>query len=429
MKRLSDRRGLIAWALYDWATTPFSTLIITFVFPAYFGRAVIGDEVAGQSVWGYAIGFSGLIVALFGPLLGAIADTGGSRKPWLLVFTLIFGLGTALLWFVQPGAAFVGIALACIIVANVSFEFSMIFNNAMLPDIVPRDRVGRWSGWAWALGFAGGLTALAIALLVFIQAETPPFGLDADQAENVRIVGPFIAVWLILFGWPLFVFTPDRASRSVSTRAAISQGLRRWRHTMGKLPGNRNMVLFLLAHMLYTDALVAVFAFGGIYAAGAFDMTLPQVLGFGILLNVAAGAGAFAFAWIDDLLGSRRTILIALVGLIIGSAIAVLTANEALFWMAGLIIGIFVGPAQAASRSLMARIAPHEEKAEYFGLLALSGKATAFVGPALVGLVTAITASQRIGLASLIVFLIAGLALLRGVRETAGASAGREEGA
>lgn len=402
-----------AWALFDWANSPFTTLIITFVFPAYFATAIVGDEVRGQAIWGYAIGTSGIVVAVLSPLLGAIADVGGRRKPWIMGFTVLCIVATALLWFASPSVASVPLAVACVVIANLGFEFGTTFNNAMLPDIVSKDRLGRLSGWAWGLGYAGGLAALALALVVFIQPAIPPFGLDREQAEQVRIVGPLVAIWFGLFVWPLFVFTPDRPGSSLAVGAAIREGLRTLRNTLKELRASRQLPLFLLAHMLYADGLTTLFAFGGIYVSGTFSMSLAEVIVFGVVLNVAAGLGAFLFGWVDDWIGSRRTAVLALVGLTLASVAAVSVETRPWLWLAGCFLGLFVGPVQAASRSLMARLSPPDQQVAYFGLFALSGKATAFVGPVVVAIVTDAAGSQRLGLATIIAFLIAGLVLLQ----------------
>jgi len=414
----AGNRALFAWALFDWASTPFATLIVTFVFPAYFARAVVGDEVRGQALWGYAIGSAGLAIAVLSPLLGAIADAGGRRKPWLLAFSSLCIVACALLWFVQPDRAFVGLAIVLAAIANVSYTSATVFNNALLPDLVPEERVGRLSGWAWGLGYSGGLAALVLALFVFMQHEFT--WLDRARAEHVRIVGPLVAVWFVLFMWPLFVWTPDRAGSGLDLAAAIRKGLATLKISLGRLAVHKNILQFLVAQMLYADALVSIFAFGGIYAAGAFGMTLAQVTAFGILLNVTAGLGAFAFAWVDDWIGSRRTILIALGGLIVTASLAVLVHDRMWFWIVGAALGLFVGPAQAAGRSFMARLAPKGQETEFFGLFALSNRATAFLGPVLVGTVTAASGSQRVGLASIIVLFIAGAILLLRVSEPRG---------
>jgi UMF1 family MFS transporter len=408
-------RALVAWALYDWASTPFATLIVTFVFPAYFARAVVGDEVRGQALWGYVIAIAGLAIAVLSPVLGAIADAGGRRKPWQLAFSALCIVACALLWFVQPDRAFVGLAIFLVVVANISYVSATVFNNAILPDLVPEERVGRLSGWAWGLGYTGGLAALLLVLFVFMQHEFS--WLDRTRLEQVRIAGPLVAVWFVLFMWPLFVWTPDRESSGLDIVAAIRGGLATLKVSLGRLAAQKNILRFLIAQMLYADALVAIFAIGGIYAAGAFGMTIAEVTGFAILLNVTAGLGAFAFAWVDDWIGSRRTILIALAGLIVTSSMAVLVHDRMWFWIVGAALGLFVGPAQAAGRSLMARLAPKGQETEFFGLFALSSRATAFLGPALVGMLTSVSGSQRVGLASLLILFVAGAALLLRVSE------------
>ncbi len=416
-KVTSDRRGQASWALYDWANSPFTTLIVTFVFPAYFGAAIVGDETRGQELWGLAIGASGIVIAVLGPILGAVADSVGRRKPWLIGFGVLCAVGSGMLWFATPSAETVAWALAWVVVANLGFEFGNIFYNAMLPSIVGQDRLGRLSGWGWGLGYFGGLSALVLALQAFVQADRPWLALDTDAAEHVRIVGPLVGLWLIAFGWPLVAFTREQGRASGLPAGDAMAAIRRIGHTLRELAGFGAVARFLVAHMLYADGLATVFAFGGIYAAGVFDMTLEEVIAFGIALNVTAGLGAFGFGWVDDALGSRTTIIAALVGLLATGTAVLLAEDRTTFWIAGSALGIFVGPAQAASRSLMARLAPPERDAEFFGLMALSGKATAFVGPLLVSAVTAVSDSQRLGLSTVMAFFLAGLLLMLTVPE------------
>ena len=409
--------GVVGWALYDWANSPFTTLIVTFVFSVYFSLGIVGDEIRGTQLWGNAVSISALIIAVLAPILGAIADAGGPRKPWLLGFTALCVVGSALLWGAGPEERFIAWALIWFVIANVGFEFGVVFNNAMLPDLVPQARLGRWSGWAWGLGYIGGLAAIVVALVAFVQADQPLFGLDKETQEHVRIVGPLAAVWLLIFAVPLFLWTPDRPRTGTALAHQISGGLRSLSSTLSHLRSQGNIVRFLIARMLYTDGLITVFAMGGLFAAGTFGMEIEQVLIFGIVLNLTAGLGAAGFGWIDDWIGAKRTLLISVTGLLITAGGAVFAPTATLFWIFGSALGVFVGPAQAASRSLMARLSPAAHRTEFFGVYALTGKATAFMGPALVASITAATNSQRWGLSITLVFFLVGGVLLLGVRE------------
>jgi UMF1 family MFS transporter len=410
-----NKKGLAAWCLYDWANSAFPTVITTFVFAAYFAKGVAADEVTGTSQWGYALSLSGLAIALAAPVLGAIADQSGRRKPWIALFTLVAALASAALWQVTPEARSVTLALTLVAVANFAFEMGMVFYNAMLPDLAPKARIGRWSGWAWGLGYAGGLVCLALVLVGFVQAEAPWFGLDKEGAEHLRATGPFVGLWMAVFAVPLLLFTPDRKATALSMAAAMRQGLAALAATLRNLKHYRDAAWFLAARMIYTDGLNTLFAFGGIYAAGTFGMDFQELILFGIAMNVTAGLGAVAFSWADDKLGAKWTITVAVIALIgLGSAVLVVE-GKTLFWIFGVPLGLFVGPAQAASRSMMARLAPAELRTEFFGLYALSGKATAFLGPALVALVTDMFQSQRAGMATVVVFFLVGVLMLRKV--------------
>ena len=413
----ASRLGQVSWALYDLASAAFSVVIITFVYATYFTKGIAADDVRGTAEWGWAMSASGIAIAVISPVLGAIADVGGRRKPWLFAWTLVAVVGCCLLWFGRPAPE---VALKILVVAgltNLAFEIAGVFYNAMLPEIVSRDYIGRLSGWSWGLGYAGGLVCLTIVLFGFIQADPPPFGLDRSEAQDVRICGPLVGAWLALFSVPLFLFTPDRPSTAVPAAEAVRRGLAQLKRTFAHIGRYREIGRFLIARMIYTDGLNTLFAFGGIYAAGTFGMAMAEVIKFGILLNVTAGLGALAFAWIDDWLGAKRTILIALVGLLGAGTAAVIATDPLAFWIAGGVLGIFVGPTQAASRSLMARLAPAEVRTEMFGLYALTGKITAYIGPFLLGTVTFWTGSQRLGIATILVFFVIGGILLWPLKE------------
>jgi UMF1 family MFS transporter len=401
-------RALFSWALYDWANSGFAALVQTFVFAAYFARAVAENETLGTALWGNMMGMAGLVIGLGGPLLGAVADRTGRRKPWLAVFTGLCVAATGLLWFVRPDPAWAWPALLLAGAGTVGSEYAMIFYNAMLPGLADRKRIGRWSGWGWGLGYAGGLALLVIALYGLVQ---PPgwFGVASTDALNVRAVMPLTALWYLVFCLPLFVFTPDAARTRTPLKRAVAEGAAQLRRSLRDLRGHKSIALFLLARMFYNDGLTTMFAFGGIYAAAAFGMDSGEVIVFGIGLNVTAGLGAASFAWLDDRLGPRLTIILSLVGLTVPGAAILVVESKALFWIFGLSLGIFVGPVQASSRSWLAHAAPAEVRTEMFGLMALSGKLTSFLGPFLVGWLTLATGSQRLGMSAVVGLFILGL--------------------
>ncbi len=409
----TSRLGLAAWALYDLANSAFPTVIVTFVFAAYFAKAVAPDETRGTELWGMAMAISGLAVALLAPIFGAIADRGGPRKPWLGSFTLLCLASGAGLWFVTPDQGAIALALILAGLANAAFEFGQVFYNSMLPDLASPAKLGRISGWCWGLGYVGGLICLALTLVLFVQPNPPLFGLDKVSQEQIRIVGPFVALWFLAFAWPLFFFTPDRPRKAKAPGNAVTESLGELWHTLKGLRQRPWIVRFLIARLLYIDGLATLFAFGGLYAAGTFGMSVEEILGFGILLNVTAGLGAFLFGWLDDRIGAKPTVEISLVCLILLGGAILLVEGALWFWILGAAIGIFVGPVQASSRSLMARLAPAEQMTQMFGLFALSGKVTAFLGPGLVSLLTAVSGSQRVGMSVIIVLFLLGLLILR----------------
>ncbi|MEZ5936275.1 MAG: MFS transporter, partial [Alphaproteobacteria bacterium] len=395
-------RGQVAWALYDWANSAFSAVIVTFVFATYFSQGIAADPITGTAEWGHALTVSALLAAVLGPTLGAIADAGGRRKPWILFFTWLCVIATALLWYAAPSPDFVLYTLVLIVIANLGLDMAGVFYNAMLHDLAPPERIGRLSGWAWGLGYFGGLACLVIALFALVQTDTPLFGLDKETAEHVRATGPLVAVWLAVFSLPLFFLTSDRPNEGVPIVQVVRLGLGQLWQTVSHIRRYRTVGRFLLARMIYIDGLNTLFAFGGIYAAGTFGMELADVITFGILLNVTGGIGAFGFAWLDDLLGPKRVILIALVGLMLCGLAAVVTTSVTVFWIVGGLLGLFVGPTQAASRTLMSKLAPPEQQTEMFGLYALSGKVTAFLGPLVLATVTELAGNQRAGMATIL---------------------------
>ena len=412
-----DKRALVSWCLYDWANSAFPTVIITFVFATYFTGSVALDKVTGTAYWGYTMSLSALAVAIVAPIFGAIADNSGRRKPWLGFFTALCILASCVLWFVEPDPSFALMALVTAGLANFAFEMGMVFYNAMLPGLARQCHLGRVSGWGWGLGYFGGLFCLALTLVGLVQPETPWFGLEKETAEHVRAAALLVAIWYAVFSVPLFLFTPDRTARNISFLNAMKKGLAELRAIFTQMRQNSNMLRFLIARMIYTDGLNTLFAFGGIYAAGSFGMELNEIIIFAIGMNVTAGLGAAAFGWVDDWIGPKKVLMIALAGLtVLGTALLIVQTKTG-FMTFGLPLGLFVGPAQAASRSMMARLAPPELITEMFGLYAFSGKATAFLGPALLGAVSSAFDSQRAGMATILIFLALGMFLLKNVGE------------
>ena len=405
-------RALWSWALYDWANSAFFTIILTFVFARYFSQGVVGDDVAGTEYWGNIVGITGIVIALGAPVLGAVADRSGRRKPWLIGFTLLCVVACAMLWFVRPGMDDFWWAVVWVSLGILGAEFAFIFYNTMLPELASPEKLGRWSGWGWGLGYVGGVVCLVVALFGFVEAEPGFLGLNHDEAENVRATFVLVAIWYLVFALPLFFFTPDQPASGLSARQALRAGLGQLRQSLAQAREYSHILRFLVARMLYTDGLATVFTFGGVYAAGTFGMSQTEVLQFGIALNVTAGVGALGFAWVDDAIGGRKTIFLSLIGLS-ATATAILLAESVLwFWIFGMALGIFVGPLQAASRSHLARAAPEHLRNQMFGLFTFSGKATAFAGPLLVGAVTAATGSQRWGMSTILVFFAVGFLLM-----------------
>jgi UMF1 family MFS transporter len=413
------RSAVVGWCLYDWANSAFPAVISTFVFAAYFTQGVAATETEGTFLWGNAMAVAAVGIALFSPALGAIADRGGRRKPWLGFFTLVCVLATAALWTVRPDPDDVTRALVLVVIATLGFEFATVFYNAMLPSVASPQTMGRVSGIGWGAGYAGGLVCLVVALFGLVQVDPPPFGLDPATAEPVRATVLLVALWFAVFCLPTFLLVPedDVVGEREPIGQAVKGGLRQLWSTVRGLDPRSPVARYLLAHMLYADGLTTLFTFGGIYAAGTFGMDFSEIIVFGIALNLTAGIGAVAFGWIDDWMGPKRAILWALAGLILFGILALVAPDKTWFWVAGMALGTFMGPTQAASRTLMARLAPAEQRAEMFGLYALSGKATNFAGPLALGWATLMFDSQRAGMATILLFLIAGALLLLTVRE------------
>ncbi|MFN3745797.1 MAG: MFS transporter [Hyphomicrobiaceae bacterium] len=444
--------ALAGWAMFDWASQPFYTLVQTFLFAPYFANVVVSDPSQGQAAWGYAAAFAGAIVAIGSPILGAVADSGGRRKPWIAFFGLMLVVGLCLLWLATPklqGPVFF-LVLAGYAMAFAGAEFAAVFNNAIMPTLVRSDQLGRLSGIAWGLGYAGGLVSLALVAGFIVTDPSsgktmlgldPMLPLDAERREGDRLVGPLSAGWFILFVIPFFLFVPDsRQPVQGPSSNPVRDALKSLWATIRNLPNERNILWMLIARMLYADGLMAIFVFGGIYGASVFGWRAFDLGIFGIILAGTGAVGAVIGGLLDDRVGAKTVIVGSIVILLIGffgilsvdkesvlfgvpvvekqpGSRAFSSQGEQVFLLFAILIGLVAAPVQAAGRSLLARLAPPALMTQYFGLFAFSGKATAFLAPLLIALVTTATGSQRWGIATTALFLIGGLIFMLPVKE------------
>lgn len=400
----SRRRAVIAWLLWDGGAGAFNTVVSTFVIATYYVRAVAPDPTLGATRWAWMQGIAGLAIAAFAVPWGALADR-ARRRLFLGAGSAVAGLATLALWFVRPSPAYSTLALVLAGVATVAFELAFVAYNSMLPALASPGRRGRLSMLGWGMGYLGGLVAMGLCLTLFILPRPPRFGLDATLAQPVRACAVLAGLWFLALAWPAALWGPESAGERISLIAA-------WRDVwrVGSLR------LFLLARLFAIDGLVTLFAFGGIYAATEIGLDARGVLVFGIALNLSAGLGALVASTVEDRIGAQATAILATFALaLLGGAILLVHSTTA-FWVLGMALGLFVGPAQAANRSLMAAMAPTAKRAAWFGLFSLSGRVTGFAGPTALGVVTAVTGSLRLGMGTIVMFLLLGTALLAALR-------------
>ena len=452
----ADLKGQLSWAIFEWARDPYVIIVTIYIFAPYFSNTVVGDPVRGQAIWGNINSIAGFIIACFGPILGAIADTGGRRKPWLIGFVSVMVPAIFALWWALPGGQGLGIyqIAALFIVVSVAFSFTEVFHNSMLPAVAPHERIGFLSGLALAMANAGALLILCFMLYAFMLPghvdwsfipDKALFGLDVSAHENSRISGPITAIWLFVFTLPILFFTPDvKPTRKINKRKAVVDGMKRVFKTVQQVKHYRNVATYLIARMFFNDGQTAVLIFGGVYAAGVFKWDALTLTIYGIILSIFAVGGGFFGGWLDDKFGSKRAILTSIGGTSIGIVLAVSmtptsmlffipydpasapiwdlpffrTAPELAYLVVVLVVAICITAAYANSRTMLARIAPASKMSEFFGLYALSGTATAFMGPLLVGMATLYFQSQRAGFASILILMIVGLGLMCFVKET-----------
>ncbi|MGN7960368.1 MFS transporter [Brucella sp. 22210] len=429
--------------LFDWAAQPFFTVVTTFVFGPYFISRMAANPEAGQVAWGYGIAAAGFVIAILSPVLGAVSDRTGARKPWIGFFAVLKIVSLSLLWFAAPGASLFWVLLAFAI-ASIAAEFSIVFNDSMMPRLVPHADIGRISNIAWGLGYLGGMIVLIFVVLFLagspqtgktIIGIAPLFGLDPATGEDARITGPLATLWYLVFVLPMFLFTPDSA-RSEPLFKAMRHGLSELKATLREVRQRSGIMRFLIARMVYQDGVNALLALGGGYAAAMFRWSITEIGLFGMILNVMAIFSCLAASRVDTRFGSKAVVIGSLVLLLLATLGIVSTGRDHTFFgllpfaestaqglfstpaehaylIYGLMIGAAFGPVQASSRSWFARSIQPEESGRYFGIYALAGRATSFLAPFLVATVTAISGSAAIGMAVLVIFFAAGLYLTK----------------
>ena len=435
-------RGIWGWMFFDWAAQPFFTVVTTFIFGPYFVSRMTPNPAEGQAAWGYAIAAAGLFIATLSPVLGSIADQTGGRKPWIAGLAVLQIVSMSLLWFAAPGSPLLPV-LILFSLATVAAEFSIVFNDSMMPRLLGERQIGRVSNLAWGLGYVGGMIVL-IFVVAFVAGSPatgktilgfhPLFGLDPARGEDARVTGPLAAAWYLVFILPMFLFTPD-SERGLPIRIAVGKGLRELAATLQEVRRRPGLFRFLLARMTYQDGVNALLALGGAFAAQMFGWTITEIGLYGIILNVVAIFGCLAASRLDQRLGSKSVVILALfllatatIGMIsTGPGYALFgfldlgtahsgglfgTAAEKAYILFGLLVGLAFGPVQASSRSYLARSVSASEAGRYFGIYALAGRATSFVAPLAVAALTQLSGSPRFGMAAIVIFLAGGLALL-----------------
>ena len=401
------------FALYDFANSAFTTIIITFIFATYFAKQIAPNPVLGQSYWGWAIGITGLLVALIGPLIGSFADKKNCTEFFIKLFTIICIILTSFLWFAKPSEKYLLYTLLVVASANFFYELSLIFYNSILKRISNSNNLGKSSGFSFALGYIGGILILIICIKVFIDNEVLPFGLSKENSENIRATSIVVALWYLFFSIP-FLFSLKKKIKNKIEKS--SNNIKKIKNLFWD-KGLNNLGKFLIARMLYADGLNAIIIMGGIFAVGVFDLEIKDLLVLSVLMNITAFTGAIIGGYANDKFSSKSVIIFSLLGLIFSSTIILFIKTKIFFLIFASINGFFIGPIQSASRVFITKSIDKNNQASGFGLFALSGKLTSFIGPLLVSTLTYISNSQRIGFSATIILLLIGLLVLLKVKK------------
>jgi len=407
-------KKIFNFALYDFANSAFTTIIITFIFATYFAKEIAPDPVLGQSYWGWTIGITGFLVAIIGPIAGSYADKKNRIVFFIRFFSLMCILFTALLWFAKPSQSYLVYTLVIVGIANLFYELSLIFYNSLLKDISTNKNLGKSSGFGFALGYIGGILILLISIKLFIDNDNLPFALTTNESQNIRAIALLVSIWFLIFSIPFLFLIIKEKKRKI--RKNISSNFT----DLKKLIWKKKISIlgkFLIARMLYADGLNAIIVMGGIFAVGVFNLEIKDLLKLSVLMNITAFIGALFGGIANDKFGSKNVIIFSLIGLITSSIAILFTFSASKFIFLAAINGLFIGPIQSASRVVITSILNKNNQGKGFGLFATSGKLTSFLGPLLVSTVTFITASQRIGFSAAIILLLAGLIILINIKK------------
>ena len=448
MADISPRKRIWGWYFFDWASQPYHTLLVTFVFGPFFagiaadyfmtsGLTEQAADARAQSMWSLCLTITGLTIGFGAPIMGALADTAGRRLPWIVFFSILVVIGASGLWWTDPSGTNMWWALAFFGIGFIGAEYALIFINSQLPTLGSQDEVGAISGSGFAFGYIGGLLSLAIMLVFFMEQPSgktlvgldPAFGLDASRKEGTRFVGPFAAAWYLIFMIPYFMWVRDTGPARKGR--GMGDALRLLGNSIRNLKNRLSLSAYLGSSMFYRDALNGLYGFGGTYARLVLNWDIVSIGIFGIVGGIAAAVFSWVGGKLDRRFGPKPVIIAAILGLtlvcitIVGMdreqffGIALSegsTLPDTVFFGCGVLIGGLGGVLQAASRSLMVRHTDPAAPTESFGLYGLSGRATAFIAPALIGIVTAASGSARLGVSPVIVLFLLGLFLLRWVQ-------------
>ncbi|MDQ4116547.1 MAG: MFS transporter [Actinomycetota bacterium] len=409
-----SRGRVVAWGLWDWGSSAFNTIVLTFVFSVYLTDSVAANLPAGSlspNTWlTWSSATAGLLIALMAPVIGQSADRAGHRLRSTGVWTAAVVVAMLLMFFVRDDYHYLWLGLLLLGLASIFFELAQVSYFALLSQVSTPANVGRVSGFGWSLGYFGGILLLLLSYVGFIAGEGGAFGVSTEGGLNIRVVVLVAAVWFAVFALPMFLTLPEIRPTGRRTRLGVVGSYRALLGNLRELLREQpHTVYFLGASALFRDGLNAIFVFGGVIAVTVYGMDPGTVLVFGVVINVVSAAGALAGGWLDDRIGPKAVVVGSLTSLVVVGTILLFVSGTTMFWIFGLILGLFVGPAQASSRSYLSRLCPEGQEGQMFGLYATTGRAVSFISPALIGLFTFL-GGERLGLLGIILVLVAGLA-------------------